>query len=68
MFLSFLFSSMNNDEEIEHIQVDLQYDQTFSVGKLFRFFDINNDRKIQFEDFVLTLQKLDVLLKKEELL
>lgn len=42
-------------------------DKKFSISKLFTFFDINGDGKIQFEDFMITMQKLDIVLKKEEL-
>jgi hypothetical protein len=66
-FLSYIFASHKIDEEIELIQRTLQKDATFSISKLFTFFDTNDDRMIQFDDFNLTMQKLDIVLKREEL-
>lgn len=42
-------------------------DPTFNLWKLFEFFDVNGDKKLQLEDFIITLQKLDILLKREEI-
>ncbi|CAD8086747.1 unnamed protein product [Paramecium sonneborni] len=66
-FFSFLIATNHVFEQLTNCQNKLNNDPTFSLWKLFEFFDVNGDRKLQLEDFIITLQKLDILLKREEI-
>ncbi|CAD8070773.1 unnamed protein product [Paramecium primaurelia] len=66
-FFSFLIATNHVFEQLTNCQNKLNNDPTFSLWKLFEFFDVNGDRKLQLDDFIITLQKLDILLKREEI-
>ncbi|KAM3141497.1 hypothetical protein pb186bvf_006361 [Paramecium bursaria] len=66
-FLQYLVTTNQLYEEIIEIQNQLNKDQYFSIRRLFEYFDINGDKKIQFDDFFMTLQRLDILLRRDDL-
>lgn len=55
LFLSFVFACMKIDEEIETIQRALCKDRTFSISKLFAYFDVNREQAVKFKDFAVTM-------------
>ncbi|CAD8092031.1 unnamed protein product [Paramecium sonneborni] len=66
-FFSFLIATNHIMEQLTNCQNKLNNDSTFCLWKLFEFFDVNGDRKLQLEDFIITLQKLDIILKRDEI-